>query len=85
MLKKRRAAKYHHKLKAGEGNPKAVANRKQRINISIEKLVKKKSIELIKKEVLKDLTAENARLKEQLLKSTTLLQENSDRVSAMVR
>jgi len=53
--------------------------------MSIEKLVKKKSIELIKKEVLKDLNEENVKLKEQLLKSTTLLQENSDRVSAMVR
>ena len=47
--------------------------------------MKKKSIEFIKKELLKDLNAENAKLKEQLLKSTTLLQENSDQVSTMVR
>ena len=85
MLKKRREAKYHQKLKAGEGTPKAVENRKQRINMCNEKLVKKKSIELIKKDVLKDLTKENAKLKEQLHKSTTLLQENSDQVSIMVR
>ena len=78
-------SKYHKKLKAGEGNPAAVENRKRSQLKSFGKLIKKKSIQFIKEEVLKDLNAENAKLKEQLLKSTTLLQENSDQVSTMVR
>ena len=85
MLKKRRDKKYRKKLKAGEGNQEVVENRKRSQLKSIGKLIKKKSIEFIKEEVLKDLNAENAKLKEQLLKSTTLLQENSDQVSTMVR
>ena len=85
MLKKRRDRKYRKKLKAGEGNPTAVENRKRSQHKSVGKLIKKKSIEFIKEEVLTDLNAENAKLKEQLLKSTTLLQENSDQVSTMVR
>ena len=85
MLKKRRDRKYRKKLKAGEGNQEAVENRKLRQHKSVGKIIQKKSIEFIKEEVLKDLNAENAKLKEQLLKSTTLLQENSDQVSTMVR
>ena len=85
MLKKKRAAKYHQKLKAGEGNQEVVENRKRRQHKSLGKFIQKKSIQFIKEEVLKDLNAENAKLKEQLLKSTTLLQENSDQVSTMVR
>ena len=85
MLKKRRDRKYRKKLKAGEGNQEVVENRKRRQHKSIGKLIQKKSIEFIKEDVFKDLNAENAKLKEQLLKSTTLLQENSDQVSTMVR
>ena len=85
MLKKRRDRKYHQKLKAGEGNQEVVENRKRSQHKSFGKLFQKKSIEFIKEEVLKDLNAENAKLKEQLLKSTSLLQENSDLVSTMVR
>ena len=85
MLKKRRDRKYRQKLKAGEGNPTAVENHKRRQHKSVGKLNKKKAIEFIKEELFKDLTEENAKLKEQLLKSTTLLQENSDQVSTMVR
>jgi hypothetical protein len=78
VLKKRRDRKYRKKLKAGEGNQEVVENRKRRQHKSIGKLIQKKSIEFIKEEVLTDLNAENAKLKEQLQKSTTLLQENSD-------
>ena len=78
-------SKYRKKLKAGEGNQEVVENHKRRQHKSIGKLIQKKSIQFIKEEVLKDLNAENLKLKEQLLKSTTLLQENSDQVSTMVR
>ena len=78
-------SKYRKKLKAGEGNPTAVENFKRSQHKSFGKLFQKKSIQFIKEELFKDLTEENAKLKEQLLKSTTLLQENSDQVSTMVR
>jgi hypothetical protein len=85
-LKKRRDAKYHQRRKNGElSNPMALENRKRRIQENLKKSLLKMANKLILDKEQADLLKENASLKQQLQKSATLLQENSEKVSSLVK
>ena len=85
-LKKRRDAKYHKRRKNGElSNPAALENRKRRMKENLKKSLLKMANKLILDKEQADLLKENASLKQQLQKSATLLQENSEKVSSLVR
>jgi hypothetical protein len=85
-LKKRRDAKYHQRRKNGElSNPASLENRKLRIKENLKKSLLKMANKLILYKEQADLLKENASLKQQLQKSATLLQENSEKVSSLVK
>jgi SPX domain protein involved in polyphosphate accumulation len=85
-LKKRRDAKYHQRRKNGElSNPASLENRKRRNQERATKSLQKSAQKLILDKEQADLLKENASLKQQLQKSATLLQENSEKVSSLVK
>ena len=85
-LKKRRDAKYHQRRKNRElSNPASLENRKRRNQERATKSLQKSAQKLILDKEQADLLKENASLKQQLQKSATLLQENSEKVSSLVR